>query len=222
MYKIQLAAVPRDQLLSPIPLPLQIFVDLSTLECLQELQATPWCGGFCVMPLDDGPVFPGTQVVSESSSDAGLVHQGMQVDAEHWENEDQYRAPKSGPSPSRNQRKRFRKAEAPSLHHSEHESPGTMAEDRSTGIDPSMAWISAKDDAGVGKVWRTPSENPLIVDRNLTQQMQTSPYHPDHRSYRSKRTRDEVDPAIYDVFEESKRMSISLSCITITNSLQDA
>ena len=56
-------------------------------------------------------------------------------------------------------------------------------------------------------------EGPGSVDRHLTQQMQISPYHLDHRSYRSKRTRDEVDPAIYEVIGETKRMSISLSIL---------
>ena len=113
------------------------------------------------MPLDDGPVYPGTQVASECSSDAGLVHQGMQVASEQNQPEDQYQAPKSGPSPSRNQRKRFRKAESPYPNQSLHESSGTVGEDRSTGVDPGHARINANDDAGVSKVWRTPSENPF-------------------------------------------------------------
>ena len=73
--------------------------------------------------------------------------------------------------PSRNQRKleRFRKAE-PSHNNHSYKSPGTMAEDCSTGADTGHAWIGANnsDDAGIGKVWRTPTKNPLIVDQDLT------------------------------------------------------
>ena len=49
-----------------------------------------------------------------------------------------------------------------------HESIGTIGEDRSTGIHPGHARIDANFDTGVGEVWRTPSKNPLMVDRNLT------------------------------------------------------
>jgi hypothetical protein len=44
-------------------------------------------------------------------------------------------------------------AEAHLLCATVHESSGTIAEDRSTGIHPSYARIGANDNAGAGKVW---------------------------------------------------------------------
>ena len=69
--------------------------------------------------------------------------------------------------PSRKQRKRFHKAEPPYPNQSEHESSGTIREDRSIGVNPGMAWIGTGNKPGVRKVWRTPSKNPLIVDCDL-------------------------------------------------------
>ena len=83
------------------------------------------------------------------------VYQGMPVadqNPSHYPS--QYQAPSAGPSHSRIQR-RFHQAGSQHNHFN-----------RSTGINPGYAWISANDEAGVGQVWRTPPKNPLIVDRN--------------------------------------------------------
>jgi hypothetical protein len=69
----------------------------------------------------------------------------------------QYRGPSSGPR--RNQRRKgFRMAEAQILYSLKHESSGKIAEDRSTGINPSYARIGANDNAGAGKVWEPRQE----------------------------------------------------------------
>ena len=114
----------------------------------------PWCGGFYLMPFDGGPQ---------------VVPQGVPAATEQQNQSQYYQEAPSSAGPRQNQRKRFRKAE-PSHNNQSHESPGTMAEDRSTGVDTGHAWIGANnsDDAGMGKVWRTPTKNPLIVDQDLT------------------------------------------------------
>ena len=69
---------------------------------------------------------------------------------------------------SRKQRKRFHKAEPPYHYHVKHESSGTIGEDRSTGVYPGHARIgTSRNKSGIGKVWRTPSKNPLIVECDL-------------------------------------------------------
>ena len=138
----------------PLPLPLTVSADADTMQQLLMLQAMPWCGGFYLMPHDAIP-----QVVPQEVPAAT-----------EQQNENQYQeAPSSAAGPSRNQRKRFRKAEPTHNNHS-YESPGMMAEDHSAGVDTGHAWIGTNnaDDARIGKVWRTPTKNPLIVDHNLT------------------------------------------------------
>lgn len=131
MHKFQLSKLttdPRDQrqLLPPPPT-----VNPFIMQHLLELQANtiPWCEGFYGLSFCVGPVY-----------------QGMAQ-----QHQDQYRAPSSGPS--RNQHgKGFRKAEALFLNHILYESSGTIARDRSIGIHPGQAQISASDNTGVGKV----------------------------------------------------------------------
>ena len=86
----------------------------------------------------------------------------------HWQQ--QYNAPSLGPSdsgPSHNKPQQFRKAEHQYKYQRTHELSGRIPEDRSTGTDLGHAQIGAKNKSGGGKVWRTPSKNPLMVDRNL-------------------------------------------------------
>ena len=94
---------------------------------------------------------------------AGPVYQGMAQ--QHPSHDYQYQAPISGPR--RNQRQRH---QAGPRYNSRtiHESYGTVVENRSTGIDPGRAWIDANKNTGDGKVWRTPSKNPLKSDCDLT------------------------------------------------------
>ena len=136
----------------PLPLPLLVSVDPYTMQHLLELQALPCCGGFYMMPYDAGPVYQGMPAASGSE-----------------QNGYQYQPPSSA-GPSRNQRKRFRKAEVPyhAINQFKHQSSGTVAKDRSTGVDTGHAWIGTNEDAGMGKVWITPTKNPLIVDQDLT------------------------------------------------------
>ena len=138
----------------PLPLPFLVSADADTMQHLLTLQAMPWCGGFYLMPYDAGPQ---------------VVPQGVPAASEQ-QNKSQYQEAPSLAGPSRNQRKRFRKAEPSHNDNQYYESPGTMAEDRSTGVDTGHAWIGANNtnDARIGKVWRTPTKNPLIVDHNLT------------------------------------------------------
>ena len=142
MHKLQLSKLTMDptnqrqQLLPPPPYVVNPFV---MMQHLLELQANtiPWCEGLYSLPFCAGPVY-----------------QGMAQQLQH-----QYRAPSSGPS--RNQRSRgSRKAEALYLYNLIHESSGTIAEDRSTGIHPGHARIGANDNTRAGKVRRTPSRNP--------------------------------------------------------------
>jgi hypothetical protein len=79
---------------------------------------------------------------------------GPELDQQH---QHQYRGPSSGPRRNQ-QRKGFRMAEAQVFYNTEHESSGTVAEDRSTGINPSYARIGANDNAGAGKVWEPRQE----------------------------------------------------------------
>jgi hypothetical protein len=89
---------------------------------------------------------------------AAPVYQGM---AQEYQHPSHYRAPSSGPSRAGKHRIGFRKAETLYPNHYRHESSETVAEDRSTGIHPGHARIGANDNTRVGKVWRTPSKNPI-------------------------------------------------------------
>ena len=79
----------------------------------------------------------------------------------------QHREPSSGPS--RTNRTQFRKAEPQQQYHYLRESSGAISvEDASIGFNPGQAWIGANDYTRGGKVWRTPSKNSWMVNRNLT------------------------------------------------------
>ena len=92
---------------------------------------------------------------------AGPVHQGMAASQQH--HGQHQRAPSSGPSRNpRNRRNQgFRKTEPLYNNQLKHESSGTVFCDSSTGVD---AQIDASNNPGMGKVWRTPSQNPLMAD----------------------------------------------------------
>ena len=153
MYKFQLTMVPTHQQppLQPPP-----FVNPSPFMSMQQPMVSNsaismfWCEGF----------YGGSTFYS------GPVYQGM---APHQQPQylNQYRPPSSGPR--RNQRKKgSRKADTPYLNQFYHESSGTVFCDHSTGVNPSMARIDASNNPGRGKVWRTPSKNPMMTDCNLT------------------------------------------------------
>ena len=48
------------------------------------------------------------------------------------------------------------------------ETSGWVINDRSTGIDPGMTCIGTSKETRAGKIYRTPSENLLMADCNLT------------------------------------------------------
>ena len=140
---LELTMDPTNQ--QPLPLPLSVNPFIMQLLLESQSHTMPWweCNNGLLLC-------------------AGPVYQGMAQQHQH-----QYRAPSSGPS--RNQRgKGSRKTEAQYLYNSKHESPGTITGDRSTGIYPGHARIGASDNTGAGKVWRTPSRNPLMADQNST------------------------------------------------------
>ena len=115
----------------------------------QQLFPCQWCGSFYCSPFCAGRI----------------VYQDM---TQQYQHQDQYRDPSWGPIRRNQNQNGFRDAEAPVPNQYIHESSGTILGDGSTGIDPGMAWIGANDKTGGGKVWRTPSKIPLIVDSNLT------------------------------------------------------
>ena len=130
-----------------------------------------------------------------------------------------YRAPTRRSGSRHFQRNgRFRQAEAPLPRYQKiHGSIRTVAEDWSFGIDSGRAWIGTDENPGTGTVWRTPSKNPLIVDRNLTQQIRYSPYRRNHRPRMTRDvevnpsadTRDGVDPSVYMIHTNSTSISLS-------------
>jgi hypothetical protein len=125
------------------------------MQQLLELQATmPWREGYYGMPFCAGPIYQGMGQQNQHQYQAAIPS----------------RAPSSGPSgPSRSQRKkRSRKAEPPLPYKYTHESFGTIAGGRSTGIHPGHARIGASHNTGAEKVWRTPPlTHPLMTDHKL-------------------------------------------------------
>jgi hypothetical protein len=143
MYSLQLSWVPANQQLLPPPWPL--FVDPFLMQQLLQspANAMPWC--FYSLPFCPVPVY---QEIAQ-------------------QNQDQYRTPKNS-GPSRKQhKKRFHKAEPLHPYQHIHESSRTIRKDRSTGTNLGHAGIGASNNTRVGKVWRTPSKNPIMIDRNL-------------------------------------------------------
>ena len=122
---------------------------------------------------------------------------------------------------------KFRQAEAPLRRNQiKHESTRTVAEDWSFGIDTGHAWIGTDENPGTGPVGRTPSKNPFIVDRNLTQQIRYSPYRRSHRPRMTRDvevdpsadTRDEVDLSVYMIrIADTESTSISLSILYLNH-----
>ena len=74
-----------------------------------------------------------------------------------------FRSQAPRPGARRNRSKRYCKAEPQTNKSNPHELSGSVVNDRSTGIDPGIAWIGSSNNTRVGKVWRTPSEN-LMID----------------------------------------------------------
>jgi hypothetical protein len=155
MYNLkpQLFAVPTNHWQQQPPPFVNPFMHWQQLLSLQsQANIMPWCEPEDFYGLSFCPVYPS---------------QGM---AQHWQHHDQHqqyqaqRPPSSGPSRTSKQHRRIHKAEALYTNHNKHELSGKVTENRSTGTDPGTAWISANDNSRVGKVWRTPSENPLIID----------------------------------------------------------
>ena len=144
----------------PLPIMMDPFVMMHWQFSMSQAYAMPAYyhhdGGFSESSfrISAGPVTP-------------PVYQGM-APGHHWQPQHQYqRAPSSGPSRAR-QHRRSSKAEPPYHYHLTHESSGTIGEDRSTGVYPGHAQIgTSRNKSGIGKVWRTPSKNPLIVECDL-------------------------------------------------------
>ena len=140
----------------PLLVPPPPFIQVNPFAMQSGFGTMPWYGeGFN----NSGWSFP-----------LGPVYQGMAPNLQYqYQNQySGYRAPTSS-GPSRNSRQHtrgFRQAGAPYPQHRKHESAGTIAQDRSLGIHPgtSMAQMTAKQKTGVGMVWRTPSDNPLMID----------------------------------------------------------
>jgi hypothetical protein len=183
MYKLQLSLVPTNQLeqleqqLELLSLPPPSVNYYFIMQQLLESQAStvPWCEGFYSWPFYAAPAYQGMaqeyqhQYRAPSSGTSRMgehrpfyaapVYQGMAQEYQHPSQ--YYRAPSSGPRRTGKHRKGFRKAEAPNRNQLTHESSETVAEDRSTGIHPGHARIGANNNTRVGKVWRTPSKNPI-------------------------------------------------------------
>ena len=108
--------------------------------------------GYNAAPFIAGPLYPMGQTVTQTN--------------QQYQNRSQARS--SGPW--RNRLKRYPKAEPQNHYHAIHESSESVVIDRSTGVDPGMAWIGASNlnETRAGKVCRTPSENLLMIDFNLT------------------------------------------------------
>jgi hypothetical protein len=191
MYRPELFAVPTNHWQQqPPPFVLNPFMHWQQLLSLQsQANIMPWCEpeGIYGLSLCAGPDYQGMAQQYYHNHDQYPSHwqpdyQGMAGMAQqYYHNHDQYpshwqpeyraqRPPSSGPIRTSKQRsERFREAEAQYANHTTHESSGKVAKNRSTGTDPGMAWIGANNNPRVGKVWRTPSENPsLMADRNLT------------------------------------------------------
>ena len=147
MYKLQISLVPMNQrqtshrsvYSSPSPI------------ILQELLPCQCCGGFFNCPFCVSAVPVG--------------YQGMAPNQQYQHH--QYRERSSGPSRNQN-RNGYHKAETLYRNHIVHESSRTVLHDGSTGFDLGHPRIDANNKTGKGKVWRTPSKNPLMIDRNLT------------------------------------------------------
>ena len=117
-------------------------------QILDEQPPCMWCGGF----------FCNCAAFS-SGYTGSLLYQGM--------GQPQQFEPSPGPSRWQNQNE-LRKAESPYFFNQRHESSGAFSGEGSTGFYPGgQAWTVAKN-SGNEKVWRTPSKNPFIVDRNFT------------------------------------------------------
>ena len=70
-----------------------------------------------------------------------------------------HQAPLASSGPRHNQRETFRQAEPQNSNQITHESFGAVGRDRSTGFNPGMARINARNNTGNGTVRRTPSKN---------------------------------------------------------------
>ena len=126
---------------------------------LEFFNPCQWCMGICGLLFCAGhpPVYHGMIHIQQNQPLPVIPH--YQPPGPIQQNHYQHQASSSGPS--WNQRRRFRQAEVRYANHNIHASSGTNEEDRSTGINPGHARINADDEAGGGKVWRTPVEESI-------------------------------------------------------------
>lgn len=159
-HKLQVSLVPlamSQHRTSGFPSP-PINDQSTTGRILQEILPCQGCGGFDCWSFCAGP---GPVILIYDSEGHGMQH-------DHW----QYRERSSGPSRTRqtrnqNHRNGLREAENPQSYQNVHDMSRTILEDGSVSFDLGNAWIEANNKSGSGKVWRTPSKNPSMVDHNL-------------------------------------------------------
>ena len=147
MYKLQISLVPINQRQTG---PRYVHSSPSPI-IMQEILPCQCCGGFFSCPF--------------CVSAVPIGYQGMAPSQQYQQ--DQYQERSSGPSRNQN-RNGHHKAETLYSNHLAHESSGTVLHDGFTGFNLGNPRIDANDRSGKGKVWRTPSKNPLMIDRNLT------------------------------------------------------
>ena len=144
MYKLRCSLVP---IYEPIDaahfLPEVILNERLVLPCpscgIPSLLCQSQCSGSPA-----GPVLP--------------VYQGMDQSRRRHPSRIQVTEPSLGQN-----RTEFREAEFPNHYKISHESSRVIPEDSSSGSYPGQARKGANDKTGVGKVWRTPSKNPLMA-----------------------------------------------------------
>ena len=146
MYRLQLSLVPTnywqeqsDSDYFPLPLPVPL---LPNPFIVMQANPIPWCEGFYGSPFCAGP------------QEMPVPHWQQS----RWQHQHHDQAPGPGPSRTRRanqQRGAFRKAGAPySSSNHVRASSGTVGGGRSN--NKTRKWI--------GKVWRTPSKNLLMID----------------------------------------------------------
>ena len=140
MYRLQLSLVPtnywQEQSDSDyFPLPLPL---LPNPFIVMQANPIPWCEGFYGSPFCAGP------------QDMPVPHW------QQWQHQYHDQPPSSGPSRTRakQQKRAFRKAGVPYSSQKAGASSGTVGGDRSNNNTRNR----------IGKVWRTPSKNLLMID----------------------------------------------------------
>jgi hypothetical protein len=130
----------------PVPVPVGLHWQTNTMGTMPR----PWCAeGGAPLAFYDLP-FCGDPHWQAAS------YQGMA--------QPQYRVQALNPAGLSHWHQGFNTTEAQYSYHYVHESSETVAEDRFRGIHPGRARMGASYETGTGKVWRTPSKDPLIAD----------------------------------------------------------